>query len=89
LIRDGSNESKSSAIVARQPLERTQTVQLKPTERNHMLSWSLAFLIFALIAAVLGFAGIAGTAASIGKVLFVLFLVLFLVSLIAGRWRGA
>jgi len=58
------------------------------TERNIMLSWSLAFLVFALIAAILGFAGIAGVAATIGKVLFVLFLVLFLVSLIAGRWRG-
>lgn len=51
-------------------------------ERNHMLQWTIAFLIVALIAGILGFTGIAGAAAGIAKVLFVIFIVLFLVSLI-------
>lgn len=60
-------------------------IQGKEETENHMLSWSIIFLVVALIAAFLGFAGIAGTAAWIAKVLFVVFLVLFLVSLIFGR----
>ncbi len=52
-----------------------------------MLSWAIAFLIFALIAGVLGFGTLAGTAASIAKILFVVFLVVFVVSLIVGRKR--
>ena len=33
-----------------------------------MLSWAVAFLIFALIAGVLGFTGLAGTAVGIAKI---------------------
>jgi uncharacterized membrane protein YtjA (UPF0391 family) len=51
---------------------------------NHMLRWSLIFLVVALVAALFGFTGIAAGAASIAKILFFVFLVLFVVALIAG-----
>lgn len=53
-----------------------------------MLRWALGFLVAALIAALLGFGGIAGVAMDIAKILFFVFLVLFVVSLIAGAFRG-
>jgi len=64
----------------------------KQLKRNHMLGWTLIFLIIALIAGVLGFTGIAGAAVGIAKILFFIFLVLFLVSLIvrlAAKWGGS
>ena len=53
-----------------------------------MLNWALVFLVVALIAGVLGFTSIAGTSIAIAKILFLVFLVLFVVSLIAGAFRG-
>jgi uncharacterized membrane protein YtjA (UPF0391 family) len=53
-----------------------------------MLYWALMFLVIALIAAAFGFGGVAGTAAGFAKILFFVFLVLFLVSAIAGAFRG-
>lgn len=53
-----------------------------------MLSWALAFFIFAVIAGVLGFGGIASASAGIAKILFFVFLILFVASLlfrIAGK----
>ena len=56
---------------------------------NHMLNWTLTFLIIALIAGLLGFTGLAGAAIGIAQILFVVFLVLFLLSLVArGRSAG-
>jgi len=53
-----------------------------------MLRWALVFLIIAIIAAAFGFGGIASTSASIARVLFFVFVVLFVVSLLAGAFRG-
>jgi uncharacterized membrane protein YtjA (UPF0391 family) len=53
-----------------------------------MLRWALIFLVVALIAAFLGFGGVAAGATDIAKVLFYVFLILFVVSLIAGAFRG-
>jgi uncharacterized membrane protein YtjA (UPF0391 family) len=53
-----------------------------------MLSWALAFLVFALIAALFGFGNIAGTASSIAVFLFWIFVVLFLISLVASLITG-
>jgi uncharacterized membrane protein YtjA (UPF0391 family) len=53
-----------------------------------MLGWALTFLIIALIAAALGFGGIAGTAVGIAKIIFFVAIVLFLISAIAGAFRG-
>lgn len=50
-----------------------------------MLSWALAFLLFALIAGVLEMTVIAGTSLWIAKVLFIGFLVLLVLSFITGR----
>jgi uncharacterized membrane protein YtjA (UPF0391 family) len=61
---------------------------IEDKETMIMLSWALAFLIFALIAGVLGFSGLAGTAANIAWILFVVGLLVSLVLLIFGR-RGA
>jgi uncharacterized membrane protein YtjA (UPF0391 family) len=52
------------------------------TRKDHMLKWTIIFLVVALLAGALGFAGLAGTAAMIAKVLFFIFLILFLVTLI-------
>ena len=57
--------------------------EIRKSERQLMLQWTILFLAIALIAGVLGFAGIAGAAAGIAKILFVIFLVLFLVSVIS------
>ena len=50
-----------------------------------MLSWALAFLLFALIAGVLEMTVIAGTSLWIAKVLFIGFIILLVISLITGR----
>jgi uncharacterized membrane protein YtjA (UPF0391 family) len=47
-----------------------------------MLSWALAFFVFALIAALFGFTGIAVASAGIAKILFFIFLVVFGITLI-------
>jgi uncharacterized membrane protein YtjA (UPF0391 family) len=60
----------------------------KSTKEEMMLYWALMFLVIALIAAAFGFGGVAGTAAGFAKILFFIFLVLFLVSAIAGAFRG-
>ena len=57
-----------------------------PLTRAH---WTLmSFLVIALIAALLGFGGIAGTAVGIAKIIFFVAIVLFLISAIAGAFRG-
>ncbi|MBW3598047.1 MAG: DUF1328 domain-containing protein [Planctomycetes bacterium] len=53
-----------------------------------MLYWALIFLVVALVAALFGFGNIAAGATGIAQILFVVFLVLFIVSLIAGGFRG-
>ncbi len=53
-----------------------------------MLRWALIFLVVALVAAFLGFGGVAAGATEIAKMLFFVFLILFVVSLIAGAFRG-
>lgn len=53
-----------------------------------MLRWVVIFLVVALIAAIFGFGGIVAGAVSIAKVLFFIFLILFVISLIAGAFRG-
>jgi uncharacterized membrane protein YtjA (UPF0391 family) len=55
---------------------------------DQMLGWALTFLVIALIAALLGFGGIAGTAVGIAKIIFFVAIVLFLISAIAGAFRG-
>lgn len=51
-------------------------------KQNHMLRWTISFIVIALVAGVLGFGGIAGAAAGIAKICFYIFIVLFLVSLV-------
>ncbi|MBS2096752.1 DUF1328 domain-containing protein [Carboxylicivirga linearis] len=53
-----------------------------------MLRWIVTFLIIALVAALFGFGGIAASAAGIAKILFFIAVVLFVISLIAGMFRG-
>lgn len=53
-----------------------------------MLSLVVTLLIIALIAGVLGFGGIAGAAVGIAKIVFFVALGLFLISLVAGGFRG-
>jgi len=53
-----------------------------------MLGWALTFLVIALIAALFGFGGIAGAAVEIAKIIFFVAIVLFLISVIAGAFRG-
>jgi uncharacterized membrane protein YtjA (UPF0391 family) len=53
-----------------------------------MLSLVVTLLIIAIIAAILGFGGIAGAAVGIAKIVFFVAIVLFLISLIAGGFRG-
>lgn len=53
-----------------------------------MLGWALTFLVIALIAALLGFGGIAGTAVGIAKIVFFMAVALFLISAVAGAFRG-
>ena len=53
-----------------------------------MLYWALVFLIVALVAGLFGFGLVAGTSYTIAKILFFVFLVLFVISLLAGGFRG-
>ncbi len=55
---------------------------------REMLSLVVTLLIIALIAGILGFGGIAGAAVGIAKIVFFVALVLFLISLLAGGFRG-
>jgi len=52
------------------------------------LNWTVVFLIIALVAAFFGWGGIATTAAGMAKILFFVFLAVFLLSLVAGMFRG-
>jgi uncharacterized membrane protein YtjA (UPF0391 family) len=54
-------------------------------KEEHMLSWTITFLVIALVAALLGFGGIAGAAAGIAKILFFVFLIAFVITLVMGR----
>ena len=54
-----------------------------------MLHYAAIFFVIAIIAGIFGFGGIAAGAVEIAKVLFFIFLVLFVVSLIAGLFRGS
>ncbi len=53
-----------------------------------MLRWAIIFLVVALVAAVLGFGGIANFSFEIAKFVAVIAIILFVVSLIAGGFRG-
>lgn len=53
-----------------------------------MLSLVITLLVIALIAGSLGFGGIAGAAVGIAKIVFFVALVLFVISLLAGGFRG-
>jgi len=53
-----------------------------------MLRWAIIFLIVALVAAVLGFGGIANFSFDIAKFVAIIALVLFVISLMAGGFRG-
>jgi uncharacterized membrane protein YtjA (UPF0391 family) len=53
-----------------------------------MLSWVVTFLVIALIAGLLGFGGIAGASMEFAKIIFFIALVLFLISVVAGAFRG-
>ncbi len=53
-----------------------------------MLYWAAVFFVIAIVAAVFGFGGIASGAGTIAQVLFFVFLVLFLLSLVAGLFKG-
>ena len=64
------------------------TSPLLSKRENHLLGWSITFLILALIAAALGFGGIAGASAGIAKILFFVFLGLLIVSAILRVLRG-
>jgi uncharacterized membrane protein YtjA (UPF0391 family) len=60
-------------------------LQVRITEEQTMLHWTLVFLVIALIAALLGFGGIAGAAAGSAKVLFFVFLVIWILAFFVGR----
>lgn len=59
----------------------------KITAGEHMLSYTLLFLVIALVAAWLGFGMASGVAALAAKICFVAFLILFIASLVRGRGR--
>lgn len=50
---------------------------------NHMLNWSIIFLIIAIVAGVFGFGGIASASVGIAQTLFFIFVVLFLITLVS------
>ena len=54
---------------------------------DHMLRWTLIFLVISIVAAVFGFGGVSIAAAGMARILFFIFLVLFLVSLLGGLMR--
>ncbi len=53
-----------------------------------MLSLVITLLVIAIIAAIFGFGGIAGAAVGFAKIIFFIAIVLFLISLLAGGFRG-
>jgi uncharacterized membrane protein YtjA (UPF0391 family) len=53
-----------------------------------MLSLVITLLIIAIVAAIFGFGGIAGAAVGFAKIIFFIAIVLFLLSLLAGGFRG-
>ena len=55
---------------------------------NVMLYWAAVFFVIALIAAAMGYGGIAADATGIAKILFFVFVILFVLSLVAGMFRG-
>jgi uncharacterized membrane protein YtjA (UPF0391 family) len=50
--------------------------------------YAVVFLVVALISAALGFTGVAGTAMEGARLLFWVAIILFIVSVIAGAFRG-
>jgi uncharacterized membrane protein YtjA (UPF0391 family) len=83
---------KSPCTAARAPWNCGGVLALSVGNRTagakKMLHFVITLLIIALIAAVLGFGGIAGAAVGIAKIVFFVALVLFIISLIAGGFRG-
>lgn len=55
---------------------------------GNLLYWALVFLVIALVSAALGFTGVAGTAMEGARILFWVAIILFIVSLVAGAFRG-
>jgi uncharacterized membrane protein YtjA (UPF0391 family) len=55
---------------------------------GNLLYWAVVFLVIALISAALGFGGLAGTAMEGARLLFWVAIILFIVSLVAGVFRG-
>ncbi len=53
-----------------------------------MLRWAIIFFVVALIAGVLGFGGIAGMSFEIAKFVAIIAVILFVISLVAGGFRG-
>jgi uncharacterized membrane protein YtjA (UPF0391 family) len=53
-----------------------------------MLGLVITLLIVAIVAAIFGFGGIAGAAVGFAKIIFFIAIVLFLISLLAGGFRG-
>lgn len=53
-----------------------------------MFGWAIIFLIVALVAALFGFGGIAAVSVDFAQILFLIAIVLFLVTAIAGAFRG-
>jgi uncharacterized membrane protein YtjA (UPF0391 family) len=55
---------------------------------GNLLYWAVIFLVVALISAALGFTGVAGTAMEGARLLFWVAIILFIVSIVAGVFRG-
>jgi uncharacterized membrane protein YtjA (UPF0391 family) len=53
-----------------------------------MLRWAIIFFVVALVAALFGFTGIAGMSMDIAKFVAIIALILFVISLVAGGFRG-
>lgn len=53
-----------------------------------MIRWAIIFFVVALVAALFGFTGIAGMSMDIAKFVAIIALILFVVSLVAGGFRG-
>lgn len=60
----------------------------KEAVMGNLLYWAVVFLVIALISAALGFGGLAGTAMEGARLLFWVAIILFIVSLVAGVFRG-
>jgi uncharacterized membrane protein YtjA (UPF0391 family) len=53
-----------------------------------MIRWAIIFFVVALVAALFGFTGIAGMSMDIAKFVAIIALILFVISLVAGGFRG-